>query len=56
MISLTADEVYKRFGVKIAIENFPSQLTEAEEQNAKTVINYMEVSYLQLFNVHKILC
>lgn len=43
MISLTADEVYKRFGVKIAIENFPSVLTEDEEKNAKTVINYMEV-------------
>lgn len=48
MISLTASEVKTRFGVEIAIENFPSNVTEEEERAAKTVINYMNVSLLDI--------
>ena len=48
-VKLSADETKARFGVAIAIENFPSDITPSEAKNVQTVLNYMEVcSYYSL--------
>jgi hypothetical protein len=45
-ISLSEDETKQRFGVSKEIKRFPQTLTEQEEKNVKTVLNYMDVSSL----------
>ncbi|KAL4246235.1 NTF2-like domain superfamily protein [Abortiporus biennis] len=44
-IQLSEKETLARFGVLKAISNFPSNLTEQEEKNVKTVLAYMEIAY-----------
>ncbi|KAK7691381.1 hypothetical protein QCA50_004780 [Cerrena zonata] len=44
-IKLSADETKNRFGVSIAIENFPSEITAVEAKNVQTVLSYMEIAY-----------
>jgi hypothetical protein len=45
MISLSSSETEQRFGVPLAIQHFPSNLTPPEEQHVKTVLNYMSIAY-----------
>ena len=48
-VKLSTAETMARFGVAIAIENFPSDITPSEAKNVQTVLNYMEVcSYYSL--------
>ncbi|KAK4990996.1 hypothetical protein LTR66_006648 [Elasticomyces elasticus] len=45
MISLSEQEAAKRFDVTKAIERFPSNLSDTEEQYVKTVLQYMDIAY-----------
>ena len=47
--SLSEADTAKRFGVSKQIKNFPSNLTEEEERNVKTVISYMDVCLILLW-------
>ena len=48
---LSAEDTKKRFGVSKPIEHFPLSLTEQEEKNVRTVLEYMEVRIFMLLSM-----
>ena len=48
--SLSEADTAKRFGVSKEVKNFPSNLTEEEERNVRTVLGYMDVCFYEFLS------